>query len=106
MARRRSNNDAGAAAGIFLVLLVIAFVIKFWVWILGALLLWWLIKFGVPAGQRAVREMQAETQAEHERIDRRNAELVARCDQQHEALMNDDITLGMYGEFPPPDGLK
>ena len=28
---RRSNNDAGAAAGIFLVLLVIAFVIKFWV---------------------------------------------------------------------------
>ena len=35
-----------------------------------------------------------------------NAELVARCDQQHEALMNDDITLGMYGEFPPPEGLK
>ena len=64
MSRRRSNNDAGAAAGIFVVLLVIAFVIKFWPWILGALLLWWLIKFGLPAGQRAIREMQAETQAE------------------------------------------
>ena len=50
--------------------------------------------------------MQAETQAERERIARRNADLVARCDQQHEALMNDDITLGMYGEFPPPEGLK
>jgi hypothetical protein len=103
---RRSNNDAGAAAGIFFVLLVIAFVIKFWMWILAAVLLWWLIKFGLPAGQRAIREIQAETQAEHERIARRNAELVARCDQQHEALMNDDITLGMYGEFPPPEGLK
>jgi len=50
--------------------------------------------------------MRAETQAENERIARRNADLVARCDQQHEALMNDDITLGMYGEFPPPEGLK
>ena len=106
MSRRRSNNDAGAAAGIFVVLLVIAFVIKFWMWILAAVVLWWLIKFGLPASIRAIREMQAETQAERERIAHRNAELVARCDQQHEALMNDDITLGMYGEFPPPEGLK
>ena len=106
MSRRRSNNDAGAAAGIFVVLLVIAFVIKFWMWILAAVVLWWLIKFGLPASIRAIREMQAETQAERERIARRNADLVARCDQQHEALMNDDITLGMYGEFPPPEGLK
>jgi len=105
MSRRRSNND-GAAAGIFVVLVVIAFVIKFWMWILGAVLLWWLIKYGLPAAQRAIQEMQAETQAENERIAHRNAELMARCDQQHEALMNDDITLGMYGEFPPPEGLK
>ncbi len=105
MTRRRSS-DSGGAAAIFLVLVVIAFVIKFWVWILAALLLWWLIKFGLPAGQRMIRERQAETQAENERIAHRNAELVARCDQQHEALMNDDITLGMYGEFPPPEGLK
>jgi len=105
MTRRRSG-DSGGAAAIFLVLLVIAFVIKFWPWILGAVLLWLLIKFGLPAGQRAIREMRAETQAENERIARRNADLVARCDQQHEALMNDDITLGMYGEFPPPEGLK
>ena len=53
-----------------------------------------------------IREMEAETQAENKRIAHRNAELVARCDEQHEALMNDDITLGMYGEFPPPEGLK
>ena len=87
-------------------LVVIPFVIKFWVWILAALLLWWLIKFGLPAGQRMIREMEAETQAENKRIAHRNAELVARCDEQHEALMNDYITLGMYGEFPPPEGLK
>ena len=105
MTRRRSS-DSGGAAAIFLVLLVIAFVIKFWPWILGAVLLSLLIKFGLPAGQRAIREMRAETQAENERIARRNADLVARCDEQHEALMNDDITLGMYGEFPPPEGLK
>jgi hypothetical protein len=75
-------------------------------WILGAVLLWWLIKYGLPAAHRAIQEIQAETQAENERIAHRNAELMARCDQQHEALMNDDITLGMYGEFPPPEGLK
>ena len=87
-------------------LFLMAIVIKFWPWILGAVLLWLLIKFGLPAGQRAIREIRAETQAENERIARRNAELMARGDQQHEALMNDDITLGMYGEFPPPEGLK
>ena len=38
MTRRRSS-DSGGAAAIFLVLVVIAFVIKFWVWILAALLL-------------------------------------------------------------------
>ena len=55
MTRRRSS-DSGGAAAIFLVLLVIAFVIKFWPWILGAVLLWLLIKFGLPAGQRAIRD--------------------------------------------------
>jgi hypothetical protein len=103
MTRRRSNNDAGAAAGIFLVLLVIAFVIKFWVWILGALLAWWLIKFGLPAGRREIRKMQAEAQAKNEKIARRNAELVARADQQHNALMDGDIPLGTYGEYPPEE---
>jgi hypothetical protein len=105
VSRRHSSND-GIGAVIFLALIVVALVIKFWPWILGTTLLWWLIKYGLPAGRRAIRKRQAETQAENERIARRNAELVARADAEHNALMSGDIETGMYGQYQPPEELK
>ena len=81
-------------------LFLMALVFKFWPWILGAAVLWLLIKFGLPVGQRAIREMREETQAEHERVARRNAELAARADLQHAWVLEGDPR-GIYGRYPP-----
>ena len=74
-------------------LMLVALIVKFWAWILGAMVLWLVIKAGLLAGQ--------EIRAEREESARQMATLVARCDQQHRALLDGDLTLGMHGQFPP-----
>ena len=71
----------------FLGLLVLAgLVFKFWPWILGAWLLWLVVKGGLQATQEA----RAEAQAERERTAHRNAELMARADLQHAWVLDGD----------------
>jgi ABC-type protease/lipase transport system fused ATPase/permease subunit len=90
MSDRRSGG--GGLGGVFVLLLFIGFVAKFWVYIvavLGALvlfgLLWWAAS---AAGRRADAEYQER------------AALVARADQQHAWILAGDDR-GLYGRYPP-----
>ena len=96
---RRRPVAAAAVAGvaIFGLLIVIALVIKFWAWILGAAVLWVIVKLALQGRQ--------EIQQENAKIARRNAELVARADYEHNALMDGDMETGLYGQFQPPEDL-
>ena len=58
-----------------------------------ARLLWLVIKAGLIAS--------AEIRVEREKIARRNAEIVARADYEHSALLDGDLVLGVHGQFPP-----
>jgi hypothetical protein len=77
----------------FLGLLILAaLVVKFWPWIVGAVVLWLLVRAVLRAGDR-VEEQQAESA-------RRAADLLGRCDREHALWMRGDDR-GFYGQYPP-----
>ena len=79
--------------GLLGLLLLLALIVKFWVWILAGVLLWLVVKAALVAA--------AEIRVEREKTARRIAALIARCDQQHTALPDGDTLIGTYGQFPP-----
>jgi hypothetical protein len=86
------RRGGGGFGGVFVLLIVVGFIVKFWVYIvavLGALvlfgLLWWLVSSW---------DRRAEARA------RAQAAIAARADQQHAWVLAGDDR-GIYGDYKP-----
>jgi hypothetical protein len=78
--------------GVFRILLVLGFVVKFW-WLLLLVLAFAAAGFGLWC-------VTTRQDAKLERKHRQRAALVARADQQHAWILAGDDR-GLYGEYPP-----
>lgn len=76
-------------------LFLVGLVVKFWAWILAAIVLWLVIQGAIEAAR--------EIKAEREQIARQHAALIARADDEHRALLDGDLVLGTHGQFPPAE---
>jgi flagellin-like protein len=83
-----------ALVPLFGVLMLIAVIIKFIWWILGAVVLYGLFRVGRSQLQLARARREAEA--------RRAAEVAARAEQQHRWVLRGDDR-GIYGEYPVAD---
>lgn len=91
MSRRRSRSVHPIFA-VFMVILVVGVIVKFW-WLFLAMGLVWL---GVKVAARS----WDRTEARRLETAKHHAALVARADLEHAAIMRGDER-GVYGRYPP-----